>query len=677
LILPPLFTARAADADAGRPLPAGAKLRLGDDRLTSRGAPAAVLLPPNYDTFLFPTNAATLRRFNATTGESLDGTKGGGGYGDPTAVSGDGKRAVVIPGSHDLTVRDTATGKALLVLKTPDGFNEMLNTAAGPRVALSADGKVAAHGVWRSADASGAVVVWDVDKGAVVAQFDGLQHHGAIPVLSADGKLLATRGQSTTGSGRPDDTTGRLIQVWDVGTKKELFRATVSPGGYQISACAFSADGTLLAAGCADGPVDLWDLKTGRRRATLLGRTGQGLCVAFSPDGQTVAAAATDGTVERWATADGKRLGLTEPPVEPPKLKVTGLAFADNTRVVAWGAVGSVAVAWDAPSGKLFRPLGTQTDTIASVAFADGGKRVVTSAADGRVLTWDAATGKPVGALALRLNRPNGGFPTRPVVTLSPDGTRGVSGDSPAAVFDLSTGKELFAIPRGEVGTQTTTHLSADGTTAVTLSYSFHGPKTGTATVWDLGTRTKVREVEVASEQYMDAALSPSGERLVVARYTRGAHVDQQVLVVTGFEVKTGKKLAEVEDHRAYAAVAVTVASETTALVASGGGRLRLFDYETGRGGDEIDAATGGTQVGTIVFSPDRKLFAFGVVTDESEVYGVRVCSWPSVKTLRTFAGHRGPVTALRFAPDGKTLASGSSDTTVLLWDLTALDTPK
>jgi WD40 repeat protein len=63
-------------------------------------------------------------------------------------------------------------------------------------------------------------------------------------------------------------------------------------------------------------------------------------------------------------------------------------------------------------------------------------------------------------------------------------------------------------------------------------------------------------------------------------------------------------------------------------------------------------------------------VFAVGAPTAQPGEYAVRIYSWPHGKLLHTFTGHRGPITALCFAPDGKTLASGSLDTTILLWDL-------
>ena len=41
-------------------------------------------------------------------------------------------------------------------------------------------------------------------------------------------------------------------------------------------------------------------------------------------------------------------------------------------------------------------------------------------------------------------------------------------------------------------------------------------------------------------------------------------------------------------------------------------------------------------------------------------------------KELCRFAGHRGWINSLAFAPDGKTLASGGADSTVLVWDISA-----
>ena len=50
-----------------------------------------------------------------------------------------------------------------------------------------------------------------------------------------------------------------------------------------------SPDGKLLATGGYDAAVRLWDLPSGRERATSKGHTGNLLSVAFSPDGRTLA----------------------------------------------------------------------------------------------------------------------------------------------------------------------------------------------------------------------------------------------------------------------------------------------------------------------------------------------------------------------------------------------------
>src|SRR5205823_2823534 len=50
----------------------------------------------------------------------------------------------------------------------------------------------------------------------------------------------------------------------------------------------------------------LWDVATGKERATLQGLEGMVYSVAFSPDGKTLVSVSRDQTVKLWDVATGK-----------------------------------------------------------------------------------------------------------------------------------------------------------------------------------------------------------------------------------------------------------------------------------------------------------------------------------------------------------------------------------
>ncbi len=674
---------------ADDPLPKGAKVRFGVTRPILRTNPAVALIPPRYTDFLAPTMTGGIRRYDLGTGRPLqkDGIVGPG----QVVVSADGKRAAVArPGA--LTVVDVASGKELLAVKAPDG----VIIVGTPGVSLSGDGKVLAYG-GRGRDGKGWVVVWDVGQNVALAQVETAQAAPVFPNLSRDGKTLITHGPPVPaptikkdkppappkpmppGAGDPDVT--RTAQVWDVATGKELFKARVTGMEGMVVASAFSPDGSIVAVTCGDGPIDLWEVKTAKRVQTLLGRKSQGVRVAISPDGQTVASIGLDYRIQQW-TIDGIPLGISEQPAGILVAQITGLTFADNERVIGWQTAAQFAVAWEGPTGRVISPAMDHAAAIYSISFPRG-KDPHTSGIDGRVFRWDFPTGKLNEPVELHPTRIPGQPLIRPVVAMSADGTRATWLRNPPEVFDLVTGDDLFCIPPPSVApTAANFDLSADALKLITTSRQAPGQRSGSCVVWDLKTQQRLGEFEIpgwASATAPAGLLSPDGKRVVIATPNRSPD-GKQVFVIVGYDLKTGKKLAEVEDPAATGSVRVGVANDTIAVVTSSSGRVWTVDYANGRVGEDIEtiAPRGEPPLsGPVAVSPDGKRFAVGVVGEPFTTYGVRVYDLEQRKALHTFIGHLGPVSALRFTPDGNFLASGAQDTSVLVWDLTKLPNGK
>ena len=94
-----------------------------------------------------------------------------------------------------------------------------------------------------------------------------------------------------------------------------------------------------------------------------------------------------------------------------------------------------------------------------------------------------------------------------------------------------------------------------------------------------------------------------------------------------------------------------------------GRGNLLLLDVATGQVIRQLDNLS--TNVHVIAFSPDSRVLAWA---GEATIHLLEMATGNGRHFL---TGHRGCVLTLCFSADGKTLVSGSSDTTALVWDLT------
>lgn len=271
----------------------------------------------------------------------------------------------------------------------------------------------------------------------------------------------------------------------------------------------------------------------------------------------------------------------------------------------------------------------TDSGDVAAVAVSPDGKAVFTGGRFGDAHAWDAATGKEL----LKHNPAGISFPR---LAFSPDG------------------KVMASVPQ----------------------------QGGTGRLWDTGTGKELRKLEGMPKWPNAAAFSPDGGLLAI-----GAGEGPRFISL--WDVATGRRLRAFAEQGWVLSLAFSPDGHT---LASGHDDRKVRLWEVGSGGERL-VIDHGDRPAVLAFSPDGALLASvcnetrsntttagflpppagqGGPTAEDQAK-VRVWDALSGARLAALAGHRGAVVSLAFSPDGKMLASGSNDTTILLWDAVRL----
>ncbi|MCY4401880.1 MAG: hypothetical protein OXD54_04815 [Candidatus Poribacteria bacterium] len=96
---------------------------------------------------------------------------------------------------------------------------------------------------------------------------------------------------------------------------------------------------------------------------------------------------------------------------------------------------------------------------------------------------------------------------------------------------------------------------------------------------------------------------------------------------------------------------------------------IYMWDVGTDKPKHILKGHKGG--VNSVVFNPDGQTLASGSADNTIRLWDV------TGKHMRTFKGHTGNVNSVAFSKDGRTLVSGSEDGTILLWNITSTDSTK
>ncbi len=223
-----------------------------------------------------------------------------------------------------------------------------------------------------------------------------------------------------------------------------------------INSVAYSPDGALIAGGCQDATIRLWDARTGKETRQIKGHGAGVTSVVFSPDGKTLAAGSTDKTIGLWETATGSAVrsfaghqsDVFAVAFSPDGKKLVSASFKKQSLGISSFASSyepkpfldkdSSLRIWDVASGKSLRILAGPENGAHSLVCAPDGKTLAALGPDNTVHLYDMATGQELWKLG-------GKIPwVRGAVFADKGRTLITAGDTAIQTWDTATGKERF-----------------------------------------------------------------------------------------------------------------------------------------------------------------------------------------------------------------------------------------
>ncbi len=517
---------------------------------------------------------------------------------------------------------DVATGRIIEEFQTD---YDTWSTA----FSLSEQGDVFARGY-----GNGEIWLRDTFSGAIEAKLRGHK-----PYFGASKKNTGIRALafSTDGNILASGSNDKTVRLWN--TKRRSKRATLKGHTGWITAIAFSKIGETVASGDTDSTIRVWDVKKKKERAVLKGHKNAIVSLAFSADGKTIASASADGTIRFWTTETWEEKGIF---AKGHTESVEALAFSEDDTFISSAMFNNTVNSYDVKTGHQIKEFGSgiQQQTYAvqlsqdatllacnavngAMAFnMKGWRRDRRHKGVGTIHIWDMKKGE-------KLPTPLNAFGK---MEFSPDNTM-LAASSSAGISSWVVGNNSIASSGG--------------------SEDFG--------LWNVVNGEKLQTFDIkGSSSSSPLSFSPDGSILASTTSFGGTHL---------WNVETKQKFDSViEDHGDR----LVFSPDSKMLAIKNNWKIHLWEFIAEAEVQKQQTLDNVKEGYNMTFSPDGQILLItSSSTGRYHCRDVEIQLWDiaaNVK-LHSLPGHTEPIKTLVFSHDGKTLASGSRDGTVLLWN--------